>query len=278
LNQVPASAEPYAAKFARAPYPYLLGINYQINGAGHNYHGAFVKAERRFKKGLYYQAHLTLAKSMGDDWTGSEDAFNRERDSAQGGSIPRWRGVMLALYDLPFGRGQQFGSSLPAALNHLIGNWSIGGTYVAQTGLFFTPGFSGVDPSNTNIRSGRPDRVADGNLSPDERTLQRWFDTAAFVIPPSGIGRFGNSGAYVLEGPGVSVFHFGANKEFVLHERARLKLEMVSTNFLNHPNFANPSATVGTSAFGQILATSGGSSTSSGEGPRDFSFTVRLIF
>jgi hypothetical protein len=266
-------------KFARAPFPYLLGINYGINGAGHNYHSGFIKAERRFKRGLYYQAHVTLAKSMGDDWSSSsEDAFNRARDRSQGGAIPRWRGVALALYDLPFGKGQTFGSSLPGVVNHIVGNWSIGGTYVAQTGLYFTPGFSGVDPSNTNIRSGRPDRIADGNLPVEERTIQRWFDTGAFVVPPNGIGRFGNSGAFILEGPGVNVFHFGANKEFVLHEKARMKLEMISTNFFNHPNFANPSATVATPAFGQILSTSGGSSTSSGEGPRDFSFTLRFIF
>ena len=279
LNQVPADTQPYTVKFARVPFPYLLGVNYQINGAGHNYHSGFIKAERRFKRGLYYQAHLTLAKSMADDWSSSsEDAFNRARDVSQGGAIPRWRGVMLALYDLPFGKGQTFGTDLPGFLNQIIGNWSIGGTYVAQTGLYFTPSFSGVDPSNTNIRSGRPDRIADGNLPSEERTIQRWFDTSAFVVPPAGIGRFGTSGAFILEGPGVNVFHFGANKEFVLHEKARMKLEMVSTNFFNHPNFANPSATVATSAFGQILSTSGGSSTSSGEGPRDFSFTLRFIF
>jgi hypothetical protein len=279
LNQVPADTRPYAVKFAQVPFPYLLGINYTINGTGHSYHSGYIKAERRFKKGLYYQAHLTLAKSMADDWSEtSEDAFNRSRDRSQGGAVPRWRGVMLALYDLPFGAGMRYGSNLPKALNYILGNWSIGGTYVAQTGMYFTPGFAGVDPSNTNIQSGRPDRIGDGNLPADERTLQRWFDTSAFVVPRAGIGRFGNSGAFILEGPGINVFHFGANKEFVLHERARLKLEMVSTNFFNHPNFANPVATLGTSTFGQILSTSGGASSSSGEGPRDFSFTVRFIF
>jgi len=278
LNQVPADTQPYAQKFARVSFPYLLGINYTIGGAGHNYHAGYIKAERRFKRGLYYQAHLTLAKSMGDDWTGSEDAFDRRRDRGQGGAIPRWRGVALALYDLPFGKGKQFGSGLPKGVNAVLGNWSIGGTYVAQTGQYFTPGFSGVDPSNTNRRTGRPDRIGDGNLPTGQRTLQRWFDTSAFVAPPAGIGRFGNSGAYILEGPGLNVFHFGANKEIVFRERARLKLEMVSTNFFNHPNFNFPAATIGTSTYGQILSTSGGSSSSSGEGPRDFSLTMRFIF
>jgi hypothetical protein len=32
----------------------------------------------------------------------------------------------------------------------------------------------------------RPDIVADANLPKDQRTLQRWFNTAAFTLPPAG--------------------------------------------------------------------------------------------
>jgi hypothetical protein len=278
LNAVPADTRPYAEKFAQVPFPYLNSISYSINGTSNNYNAVFVKAERRFKKGLYYQAHLTLAKSMSDQWTSSEDAFNRARDRSQGNQIPRWRGVVLALYNLPFGRGMRFGGTLPKAVDYIIGGWSVGGTYIAQTGEYFTPGFSGVDPSNTNRRSGRPDRIADGNLPTSDRTIDHWFDTTAFVAPAAGIGRFGNSGAYILEAPGINVFHFGANKEFVLHERAKLKLEMVSTNFFNHPNFNPPNSTIGTSTYGQITRTASRGSSSSGEAYRDFSLTARFIF
>jgi len=232
-----------------------------------------IKAERRFKGGLYYQAHLTWAKSVADDWSSTpEDAFNRRRERSQGNQVPRWRGVVVGIYELPFGKGKRFAGGAPAVLNHLIGNWMAAGTYVYRTGLYFTPGFSGVDPSNTNIRSGRPDRIADGNLSGDRRTLQRWFDTTAFVTPAAGIGRFGSSGAFILEGPSMSVFHFGLTKEVPIHERARLKLEMVSTNFFNHPNFSNPAATVGTSSYGQVL------SIISTDGNRNFQLTARLTF
>lgn len=279
LNAVPANTTPYAVKFAAAPFPYFLGINYTINGSNHNYQAGVIKVERRFKKGLYFQNHLTWAKSVGDDWsTSSEDAFNRARDRSQGGAIPHWRAVFLALYNLPFGKGMRYGSSLPKGLDMVLGNWSVGGTYIAQTGLYFTPAFSGADISNTNRPSGRPDRIADGNLPSGQRSIWKWFDTSAFVRPAAGIGRYGTSGMYVLEGPGVNVFHFGLNKEIAFHERAKLKLEAVAINFLNHPNFANPSTTIGTSTYGVITSTSGGSSSSSGEGPRDFSFTARFIF
>jgi hypothetical protein len=272
LNQPVANAIPYADKVALRPFAYLDAADFTDNGGSHSYHGGILKAERRMKNGFYYQAHLTFAKSMGDDWGGMEDAFDRRSARSQGGTIRRWRGVVISLYELPFGRGRKFGATMPAVLDHVVGNWTVAGTYVWNTGAYFTPAFSGSDPSNTNNFGGRPDRIADGNLSEDQRTLQRWFDTAAFVAPPAGAGRFGNSGTYIVEGPGLSVFHFGVNKEVALMERVRLRLEMTSTNFLNHPNFSNPAVTIGTSTYGRITSTVGT------DGNRDFQLTARIIF
>ncbi len=272
LNQVPADARPYAVKLAQVPFPYLFTANFTENGFSHNYHGAFIKAERKLRGGFFYSTNLTWSKSVGDDWGGVEDAFDRRRERSQGGQIPHWRFISSGLYELPLGRGKRFAASAPKAVNHIIGNWMLSGNYVAQTGVWFTPAFSGVDPSNTNRRSGRPDRIADGNLAKGQRTLQRWFDTSAFLAPPAGVGRFGSSGAFILEGPGLNVFHFGANKDIVVHERLRLRLDMVATDFFNHPNFGNPSATIGTSSYGQILGTI------ADDGNRNFSLTLRVLF
>ena len=105
-------------------------------------------------------------------------------ERSQGGAIPRWRGVVVGIYELPFGPGTQFGSTVPVVINHLINNWTTAGTYVYQTGLYFTPSYSGVDASNTNRRSGRPDRLGDGNLPADQRTIDNWFDTGRSLLPP----------------------------------------------------------------------------------------------
>jgi hypothetical protein len=276
LNQVRPDTRPYVEKLAQVPFPYVFNASFIDNGGSHSYHGGSIKAERRLKGGFYYQAHLTLAKSMGDDWSGgvstAEDAFDRSRERSQGHQIPRWRGVVIGIYELPFGRGKKFASRGPSVLNHILGNWMAAGTYVYRTGMYFAPSFSGVDPSNTNIRSGRPDRIADGNLPGDARTLDAWFDTSAFVMPAAGTGRFGSSGNHILEGPSMNVFHFGMTKEVPLHERARLKLEMVSTNFLNHPNFSNPGGTVGAATYGRVTGTIGT------DGNRDFQLTARITF
>lgn len=272
LRQVPADTRSFLEKLALAPFPYLFTANFTENGGSHSYHSGIIKVERKPKAGFYYTANVTWAKSVGDDWANPEDAFNRGRERSAGGEIPSLRFVAIGLYELPFGRGKPYAASMSKAADSLVGGWSLGGTWVAQTGFRFTPGFAGRDPSNTDRFSGRPDRIADGNLASSERTLERWFDTAAFVVPPIGIGRFGNSGAFILEGPGLNVFHFGLYKDVALHERAKMRLEMVSTNFFNHPNFSNPSATIGTPAYGRIL------STHPDDGYRNFSLTARIVF
>lgn len=272
LNQVRPDTTPYLVKRNLVPFPYLLSMSYRENGSGHNYHGLMLKAERKAKIGLYYQAHLTWCKSMGDDWSGPENAYDRKRDTTQGAQLAKFRAVMLGIWELPYGRNRRWGSSIPAALNYAIGGWNVAGTYILQSGTWFTPSYSGVDASNTNRLSGRPDRIADGNLPAGQRTINRWFDTTAFVAPPAGIGRFGTAGLDILNGPGINVFHAGLFKEIVLHERARMKLEAVATDALNHPNYNDPGATIGTPTYGRIT------STKQYDGNRETSFTVRFIF
>ena len=77
MGWVRANTTPYLTKLPGVPFTYLNAANYTENGGAHSYHGAVVKAERRFKGGLYYQAHLTMAKSVADDWsTSTEDAYD----------------------------------------------------------------------------------------------------------------------------------------------------------------------------------------------------------
>ena len=67
------------------------------------------------------------------------------------------------IYQLPFGKGKRFGSDAGAFLNGLIGDWQIQGVYTYQKGFpvpFGTDGF-----------------YQGGDLSVDQGTTQRWFNT-----------------------------------------------------------------------------------------------------
>ena len=186
--------------------------------------------------------------------------------------IPPFRAVVSFLYNLPFGKGKRFGSSIPAVADYAIGGWRISGNYQWENGTYFTPYFAGSDPSNTNTFGGRPDCLANGNLSKSQRTMERYFDTAEFAVPPDNVGRFGSCGANILEGPGLNVFNLGLLKEITMRETYKLKLEAVSSNVFNHPSFGIPDATLGSPTYGMLV------DTRTGTAARDLSLTVRLAF
>ena len=121
-----------------------------------------------------------------------------ERADAQ--YTPRHRFISTVIWELPFGSGKPFLSDSGFA-NAVLGGWQLSGSFIAQTGEFLTPTFTGSDPSNTQIVGGIPDRIGDGNLPSDQRTIERWFDASAFVVPPANSGRFGNSGRGIIVGP-----------------------------------------------------------------------------
>ena len=113
---------------------------------------------------------------------------------------------------------------------------------------------SAGDPSNTNLGARtsniRPDRIGNGN--PADPTPDRYFDRPAFVVVPKGTGRFGNSGAGVLEGPGTIAIAAGLAKTFRVGERIGLRLEATFTNLPNHPNFLPPNTNISSPQFGRL--------------------------
>jgi hypothetical protein len=93
------------------------------------------------------------------------------------------------------------------------------------------------------------------NPSPNE-----WFNTASFVnrigfVPGVGPYRVGTSGRNVVRGPGISEFDASLSKFFRITERSNVEFRSEFFNLPNHPIFANPGATVGTSTYGVISAT-----------------------
>ena len=144
-------------------------------------------------------------------------------------------------------------SDIPAVANHLIGGWKLAWLGYFQTGQYFSPSYSGADPSNTNTAGGLPDRIGDGNLPTDQRTLERWFDVSAFTRPPA--GRFGNSGVNILEGPGLVNQNVSVTKTFPITERVRLNYMAMISNLFNHPNFDFPASNISVPGQAGVITT-----------------------
>lgn len=77
--------------------------------------------------------------------------------------------VLNATYDLTFGKGRRLLSSAPGLVNQALGGWQVGLVSYFQSGQYFTPSFSGSDPSKTNTFGGLPDRIADGHYPAGQR-------------------------------------------------------------------------------------------------------------
>jgi len=115
-----------------------------------------------------------------------------------------------------------------------------------------------------------PDRIANPRL--ETRTADRWFDTAAFVMPRNADGsyRFGNAGRGVLDGDGLFNLDLGLMKNFRLTERFRLQFRWESFNVSNTPTLSDPTASLGNPDFGKSRGTV--------STPRQMQFALRLSF
>jgi hypothetical protein len=279
FNQPQASAVPFNNN--RRPFPQFRNITFVSNGGNSMYHALQTEAERKFSKGLFFQVGWTWAKQLangidsGEQGANIENAYNRGAERGDDLYLNRQRFVASCTWELPFGSGQKWLGNLRGAAGHIVGGWRIAGVTLFQTGQRFTPTFTGRDPSNTSTVGGRPDRLANGNLPKDQRTIGRWFGASAFVAPPVNAGRFGNSGIGVLEGPGTSNFDLSLIKNFRIREWMRVELSLSTTNTFNHPNFRNPAANISApTSIGRISSLQGQDES----GPRTVILGTRIEF
>jgi hypothetical protein len=174
--------------------------------------------------------HYSLAENRGNDY-----------------ATRRNRGLITAIYQLPFGKGRTYLNQSGKVVDAILGGWQVSTITLLQTGPWLTPSISpSTDQTGTNVigrgAALRPDRIGNGNIA--NPTPDAWFDINAFAPTPDGAGRIGNAGVGILEGPGTVTIAGGLSKSFAITERIRLRFEATFTNLLNHPNFAPPSTDV----------------------------------
>ena len=247
INQPFASTIPFSQD--RRPYPFVRNIDFFDRGANQHYHSFQAEVRRRWTNGLTLVSHYTTAKNLTDSEDSSveapiEDAYNREREWGREFYNVRHRWITTWVWEIPVGRGLRYMGDAPGAVDAILGGWRISGNLAANTGYFFTPTFSGRDISNTNVTSGRPDRICDGNLG-DARTFQRDFDVSCFVRPAAGSGRFGNSGRAIIESRPWTGVSFGLFKYFTIKENWKIRLNGHFMNTLNHPKHGGRSGRIG---------------------------------
>jgi hypothetical protein len=170
------------------------------------------------------------------------------------------------IYELPFGRGRRFASSVGGPLNAIIGGWQLGWIYQAQSGAPLGIG----DPVLTG-----PFRVSDLVLPEDQRTPERYINTGvnlnqvpgrAFVYHLNTTSsRFG-----ALRSDGINQWDLSIAKQWTIREPLTLRFQTQFLNAFNHVTFNAPNLNPTNTAFGTV--------TSEATLPRTIRWGLRLEF
>ena len=267
LGQIPSNTSLGTPAVPRAqllrPYPRFTTVTLYRNNTGHStYHSFQSRVERRFSRGLTLSVAYTFSRLIDDAGavfdsavlTGpvanfqAADSFNKrlEKDVSTG-NVPQILSSSF-VYELPFGRGRVH--SLSGWREALAGGWQLAGIVRMQSG---SP-VAVTQATNLNAFAGfgiqRPNRIADPDLSPDQRTIGRYFNTSAFAQAPQ--FTIGSSSRNPVTGPGYRTADVMIGKTFTITERFRTEFRAEAFNVTNTPPLGNPNGSFGNAAFGSI--------------------------
>ena len=238
--------------------PNVTNVTYRTNFGAAKYHSFQTRVEKRARGGLTVSLAYTWSHflSNGGNINGGGNAPPQDLRCyrCEWGSMPEDRrhiAVINHVWELPFGKGKPFATTGPAAW--LLGGWSVNGIWSLASGEHFTATLAAAVSNSAGGGGDRPNRIADGNLPASQRTIDRWFDLAAFATPAQ--FNFGNSGRGILVGPGNFNVDAGIHRQFRVRERWKLTFRWEMFNAFNRANFGTPNASIGNAQAGQISGT-----------------------
>jgi hypothetical protein len=261
------------------PYPQFQSI-FNINDIGRaRYDSLQVKAETKSTlHGLYALLGYTYARAFDSGYSdGLGTAAGATYFPLPGTKNADWALSQIQLnhnftasviYELPFGKGKQFGNDWSAPVNALLGNWEVDVIEKITSGfpLFLVTSNNGSGVNFGGSGTNRPDQICNGRLS--NPTVGRFFDTNCFVDPVP--GELGNANRTPLYGPGFVNTDFSAIKHFRVRETTDLEFRAEFFNLFNHPQFFQPGQDMASSDFGEIRRTV--------NNPRLIQFALKLTF
>jgi hypothetical protein len=262
------------------PYPRFTTVSLYRNNVGTTiYHGAYVKLEQRLSRGLSYLVSYTRSKLVDDAssvfdasiLTGPvanfpvADSFNRrlERDYSTG-DIPHVF-VASGVWEIPFGADRP--RRAPGVLGAIVNDWTLTGILTLQSGVPVAV----AQATNNNAFAGfgtqRPNVSGETALPGDERSVSRWFNTAAFSTAPA--FTLGSASRNPVRGPGYRNLDLALIRRVPVWSGNVLELRAEAFNATNTPPLGPPNGTFGSAAFGTI--------TTAGD-PRVIQLAAKFIF
>ena len=259
------------------------GLQMTVSNGFGNYAAGSAKLEKRFSRGLQFLTAYTWSHALanaGTPLSGSSNiGFPDPTNWGSGYSSASWdirHSFTTGFnYDLPFGKGKQFGTNMNRAADMLVGSWHANGLVSLRTGVAY-----GLNGSCQGVW-GRcePDIVtgfAADQAPTGGRTPNQWFDINAYKVAAPLTG--GNLGLQALTGPPTKTLDFSIFKDFNVTERWKVQFRSEAFNLFNTPQFSTPGMTLtdskalgGNGNFGKITSSVAGTE-------RRLQFALRLSF
>jgi hypothetical protein len=287
-------------------FPNFAEVLTRNNGPSGRYDAFVLEVNRRFARGLSFSNSFTVARNktnalgtapnsaiptggQGDNGGNVNNLYDINSDRGNAFFDPRNSFISTLVYELPFGRGKTYFTGASRSADLLVGGWNVTGITLLHSGLWLTPYYpssvydsSGTNPSQRSVSQQRPDCTAGTSGYLSNPTTAAFFNVSAYNVPEhptdaSGtaepIGRFGNCGVGILEGPGTATFSMSAGKTFHLSERFGLRYETQFSNLFNLANWGSPNMNI-TGKFGLVSS----SQEVAQAGPRTIQMSLRFIF
>jgi len=228
------------------PYPDYGFILCHCELQNSSYNALQLGLERRYRGGLFWSVSYTFSKFLDyneDNFSSMfpMDPYNLRLERGLSQSHYPHRFVSALVYDLP-------------RRHWLTSGWQVSNILTLQSGdqvWIQQPAIT----TGTFSRQFRPNRTRHGALPAADRSIGRWFDTAAFSAPAP--LTLGNSAKFPdIQGPGLVSVDASLIRYFPIPGREGMKLELRGDffNAINRVNFGAPGGSFGTPTFGRITS------------------------
>jgi hypothetical protein len=268
------------------PYPQFTGLSgNDPPWANSTYNALQLRVEKRFSNGLQLLGTYVFSKSIDDasvacgctTWLGGATSLqdpNRrylERSVSQY-DIPQVFQFSY-VYQFPFGRGKHWGSHLNPIVDAVLGGWQTNGIWRFDNGMPLSLTVSNSRALPT-YGTQRPNLLGTLTRNNGPNWLNQYFADPQDAVTPAPF-TVGNAPREIstARAPGTATTALSLFKQFslaALREGSLLEFRAEAFNALNHPQFAAPNLTVGSSAFGIV--------TSQANSPRAVQLALKLYF
>jgi hypothetical protein len=243
-----------------------------------NYNALQVTGRRRLSRGLEFLTNYTWSKSLtnnlgyygaGGGAAASQSAYWQDSYNGGGDYGPAFFDTkhifsFSGYYDLPFGRGKQFGSNINRFADLALGGWKLGAIASLHSGMPVTVSSNSFWLVNQRADRGnhyRPLKVVD-------RSVDHWFGTDPSATPcasdaDNGLCAYGEESSTGFgtakvgseRAPSYQNLDAALSKAFTITGEKQLAFRADFFNVLNTTSLAPPSNNTSSSNFGQITNT-----------------------